>query len=115
MGLSNAGLNFMYFIFILNLAISVVGAAYPQFSYVNTGTSPELNESLSKVDNLNPDNVGVFGAYDLARTFLTNVVSGNYYLWRSLGLDSVWAKALSTLTYLSYFIVMVAVVWGRSL
>ena len=115
MGLTNAGLNFMYFIFVLNLAIAITAAAYPQFSYVDTGQYPQLNESIQKVENINPDSIGTWGAYDVARTFLGNVLSGNYYLWRGLGLDETWSTALAALAGLSYLIVLIAVIWGRVL
>jgi len=110
-GLTNAGLNFMYFIFILNLAVSVVGAAYPQFSYVDTHQYPQLNQSLEKVENINPDTPLQWSAYDVIKTFFSNVVGGNYYLWRALGLNDVWANALRVLTYLSYIIVIIAILW----
>jgi hypothetical protein len=115
MGLTNAGLNFMYFIFILNISIAIVSSAYPDFAYINTQEYPQLSESLEKVENINPDTPLQWSAYDVIRTFLGNVVSGNYYLWRALGLDETWAWALRLLTYLSYLIVMIAILFGRVL
>ncbi|NJE60464.1 hypothetical protein [Thermococcus sp. 21S7] len=115
MGLTNAGLNFMYFIFILNMAISLVASAYPQFSYVDTGQSPQIDESLEKIENVNPNTPLQWSAYDMVRTFFSNVVGGNYYLWRALGVDPAWARALQLLTYLSYIIVMIAILFGRVL
>jgi len=115
MGLTNAGLNFMYFIFILNLAVAIVGTAYPQFSYVDTHQYPQLNQSLEKVENINPDTPLQWSAYDVIKTFFSNVVGGNYYLWRALGLNDVWANALRILTYLSYIIVIIAILFGRVL
>ena len=115
MGLTNAGLNFMYFIFIFNIAISIVASAYPQFSYISTQENPQMNETISKIENINPDTPLQWSAYDVVRTFFSNVVGGNYYLWRSLGVDASWARALQLLTYLSYLIVMIAILFGRVL
>ena len=115
MGLTNAGLNFMYFIFILNIAIAIVSSAYPDFAYINAQTSPELNQTIEKVENINPDTPLQWSAYDVVKTFFSNVIGGNYYLWLALGLDKTWAWALRLLTYLSYLIVMIAILFGRVL
>jgi len=115
MGLTNAGLNFMYFIFILNIAIAIASSAYPDFAYIHTQEYPQLSESLEKVENINPNTPLQWNAYDVVKTFFSNVIGGNYYLWRALGLDETWAWALRLLTYLNYLIVMIAILFGRVL
>jgi|GEM_PF-3776883 hypothetical protein len=115
MGLTNAGLNFMYFIFILNIAIAIVGSVYPDFSYINLNEQPELQQTLEKIENINPDTPTPWGAYDVVKTLLSNIIGGNYHLWRALGVDETWAWALRVITYLSYIIVMISIAWGRLL
>jgi hypothetical protein len=93
MGAFDALRNLAIFLFIINLFAVLAGAVFLDFgASMIYGKTEQLTENMEEqVNALSIDSTSTIGnvvsAWGLAKTFFKNMLTGNYYVWRALGLD----------------------------
>lgn len=93
MGAYDALRNLMIMLFIINIGATLTAAIFPDFAYAMNGEQFEqlASNMMEQVNTLQPSETGTLGdyvtAFGLIVTFAKNTITGNYYVWRALGLD----------------------------
>jgi len=93
MGAYDALRNLAIFLFIINIAATLTAAMFPDFALALQGEQVEqlTTNMQSQIDTIQPSSTSTIGdlvtAFGLALTFFKNLLTGNYYIWRALGLD----------------------------
>lgn len=93
MGAFDALRNLAIFLFIINIGAVMLGAIFPSFgaAMIYGGSSQMIANMQEQVNSMNIDSSSFVGnvvsAWGLAKTFFANMLTGNYYIWRALGLD----------------------------
>lgn len=93
MGAYDALRNLAIFLFIINVAATLAAAMFPDFALALQGEQVEqlTTNMQSQIDTIQPSSTSTIGdlvtAFGLALTFFKNLLTGNYYIWRALGLD----------------------------
>ncbi|MBO8175419.1 MAG: hypothetical protein H0Z18_09195 [Thermococcus sp.] len=93
MGAYDALRNLAIMLFLINLGATLAGAIFPDFALAMQGEQVEqLTENMqSQIDTIQPSSTSTIGdlvtAFGLALTFFKNLLTGNYYVWKALGLD----------------------------
>ena len=92
MGAYRALRTLAIFLFMINLGATLAAAMFPSFALaMNGNTQTFMNNIEQQVNSITPQQTGTVGdyitAFGLATTFFKNLVTGNYYVWKALGLD----------------------------
>lgn len=93
MGVYDALRNLAIFLFIINIFAVLAGAVFPDFgaAMVYGNTNQLVGNMQEQVNSMSVDSSSMIGnvvsAWGLAKTFFMNMLTGNYYIWRALGLD----------------------------
>jgi len=92
MGAYNALRNLAIFLFIVNLGATLAAAMFPSFAMAMNGNAQTFMSNVeNQVNSITPQQTGTVGdyitAFGLATTFFKNLITGNYYIWKALGLD----------------------------
>lgn len=133
MGFYEALRNIAIFMLILNLGATLAAAMFPDFRIAVADSTGLIEELENKTTSINPESTDVVGdlktAWDIAKFFFGNLVTGNYYLWKSLGLDTAivitdnpsanysttwtFAKVFSLITLAVYALGMMEFIRGK--
>ena len=134
MGAYRALRNLAIFLFMINLGATLAAAMFPSFAMAMNGNAQTFMDNMeSQVNSITPQQTGTVGdyitAFGLAVTFFKNLITGNYYVWKALGLDQsvvitntgvhvsqggavTFAKILATVGILVYTLGMIEFVRG---
>jgi len=93
MGAFDALRNLAIFLFIMNIFAVLAATIFPDFGTTMLyGNVEQLTNNMQEqVNALNIDSSSTIGnvisAWGLTKTFFMNMLTGNYYIWRAIGLD----------------------------
>lgn len=130
MGAFDAFRNLAIFMIVINLAAVMAGAMFPSLRTAVLDSVGMVNELQQQANSITPQNTGTVGdlvaTFGFMKFFFGNILAGNYYVWKMLGLDqpivlepggetSTWtfALALSIFVELIYAIALIEFVRGR--
>lgn len=108
MGAYDVARNLAVFMIILNLSAIMAGVLFPSFRISVMDSVGLINEMEEQVESISPSSTGDIGDYITAfgfmKFFFGNLMFGNYYLWKMLGLANpivleAGAKASTTWTF----------------
>lgn len=92
MGFYEALRNIAIFMLILNLGATLAAAMFPDFRIAVADSTGLIEQLENQTGSITPQSTSLTGdlitAFGIAKFFFGNIITGNYYLWKSLGLDT---------------------------
>ncbi len=122
MGYSRIAVSIAFFVLIANLAAALLGTFFPAFNTPNGQIN--IEQMTQEAEQLQPSasvQNDFITALTMIKTFLGNLIKGNYDVWVAMGLDYpqgasiTFAKAFQMITYLSYILLLGYIIGGRGL
>ncbi|WP_158523788.1 hypothetical protein [Thermococcus henrietii] len=122
MGYSQIAVSVAFFVLIANLAAALLGTFFPDLAM--PGGQIDVEQMTAQAEQLQPtagDQSDFITALTMIKTFIGNLVKGNYDVWVAMGLDYppgaafTFARALQAITYLSYILLLGYIIGGRGL
>jgi len=122
MGYANIAVSMAFFVLITNIAAALLGAFFPTFA--TPSGSIDIEGMTQEAEQLQPtasDTGDFITALTMIKSFLGNLIKGNYDVWVAMGLDYppsstiTFARAFQMITYLSYILLLGYIIGGRSM
>jgi len=131
MGAYDVARNLAVFMIMLNLAAVMAGVLFPSFKISVMDSVGLIEEMKEQAESISPSSTGNIGDYIAAfgfiKFFFGNLLFGNYYLWKMLGLatpitlepgataSTTWtfAYVLSLITEFVYAIALIEFLRGK--
>ena len=122
MGYSQIAVSVAFFVLIANLAAALMGTFFPELATPDGQINVEqMTEQAEQLQPTVGDQSDFITALTMIKTFLGNLVKGNYDVWVAMGLNYppgaafTFARALQSITYLSYILLLGYIIGGRGL
>lgn len=122
--------NIAVLMIVINLGAVMAGALFPSFRVAVLDSVGMINQMQEQVSGISPENTGTIGdlvtAFGFIKFFFGNVLTGNYFVWKMLGLAQpitlepgaskptwTFALALSIFVEFAYAVAIIEFIRGR--